>query len=233
MKNGMNELDHKPHRAPRKLRRKANLVPDLVVFGASVLALLGYAAFLDSAQAQSPTPTQATRMYNRIAGVPPSQAVLSQMTSAPDPVTAALIATKDPAFYNDTIRNMAAPWTNRDQSVFVPLNDYIATVIGMVRDDVPFNTLLSADLVYIASASASSTNNLPAYSYSNNNLYAQMDANSVDLSTALTTSTQSAITGLPAGRDRRHHDDLRCRLRVLHQRHQPRDVPLHDDESSL
>jgi hypothetical protein len=198
MKNGMNELDHKPHRAPRKLRRKANLVPDLVVFGASVLALLGYAAFLDSAQAQSPTPTQATRMYNRIAGVPPSQAVLSQMTSAPDPVTAALIATKDPAFYNDTIRNMAAPWTNRDQSVFVPLNDYIATVIGMVRDDVPFNTLLSADLVYIASASASSTNNLPAYSYSNNNLYAQMDANSVDLSTALQTSTQSAITGLPA-----------------------------------
>jgi hypothetical protein len=198
MKNGMNELDFKSHRAPRKLRRKANLVPDLVVFGASVLALLGYAAFLDSAQAQSPTPTQATRMYNRIAGVPPSQAVLSQMTSAPDPVTAALIATKDPAFYNDTIRNMAAPWTNRDQSVFVPLNDYIATVVGMVRDDVPFNTLLSADLVYIASASASSTNNLPAYSYSNNNLYAQMDANSVDLSTALTTSTQSAITGLPA-----------------------------------
>jgi len=26
-----------------------------------------------------------------------------------------------------TIRNLAAPWTNRDQSVFVPLNDYIAT----------------------------------------------------------------------------------------------------------
>jgi hypothetical protein len=74
------------------------------------------------------------------------------MTAAPDLVTAALIATNDPAFYNDTIRNMAAPWTNRDQSVFVPLNDYIATVVGMVRDNVPFNTLLSADLVYVASS---------------------------------------------------------------------------------
>ena len=63
------------------------------------------------------------------------------MMAAPDPVTAALIATNDPAFYNDTIRNLAAPWTNRDQSVFVPLNDYTATVVGMVRDNVPFNTL--------------------------------------------------------------------------------------------
>ena len=33
--------------------------------------------------------------------------------------------------------------------MFAPLNDYTATVIGMVRDDVPFNTLLSADLVYV------------------------------------------------------------------------------------
>ena len=71
------------------------------------------------------------------------------MLAAPDPVAAALIATNDPKFYNDTIRNMAAPWTNRDQSVFVPLNDYTATVIGMVRDNVPFNTMLSADILYV------------------------------------------------------------------------------------
>ena len=44
---------------------------------------------------------------------------------------------------------MAAPWTNRDQTVFAPLNDYTATVIGMVRDDVDFHTSLSADIIYI------------------------------------------------------------------------------------
>ena len=42
------------------------------------------------------------------------------------------------AFYNVTLKNFVTPWTNRDQTVFAPLNDYTATVIGMVRDDVDF-----------------------------------------------------------------------------------------------
>jgi hypothetical protein len=156
---------------------------------AGALALIGANAF-----AAGPTADQATRMYNRIAGVPPTAAQLAAMTGASDAVTAALIATQDPAFYNNTIRNMAAPWTNRDQTVFVPLNDYTATVVGMVRDNVPFNTLLSADLVYIADAAAG----VPAYSPSNNNMYQAMDDNNVDLKAHLTTSTQSALTGIPA-----------------------------------
>ncbi|MGC1520900.1 MAG: hypothetical protein WA803_05110, partial [Steroidobacteraceae bacterium] len=106
-------------------------------------ALLGAFALLGTqAFAAGPNADQATRMYNRIAGVPPSASQLSLMMAAADPVTAALIATQDPAFYNNTIRNMAMPWTNRDQTVFAPLNDYVATVVGMVHDDVPFNTLL-------------------------------------------------------------------------------------------
>ena len=115
---------------------------------AGALALVSARRF-----AAGPNADQATRMYNRIAGVPPTAAQLTQMMAAADPVSAALIATQDPAFYNNTIRNMAAPWTNRDQSVFVPLNDYTATVVGMVHDDVPFNTLLSADFVYTADGS--------------------------------------------------------------------------------
>jgi hypothetical protein len=157
---------------------------------AGTLALLSAAAF-----AAGPSADQATRMYNRIAGVPPTAAELAQMVAAGDPVTAAMIATQDPAFYNNTIRNLAAPWTNRDQSVFVPLNDYTATVVGMVRDNVPFNTLLSADLVYIGAAAG-----VPAYSPSNNNMYQTMDDNNVDMSSKanLVSSTQSALTGIPA-----------------------------------
>jgi hypothetical protein len=150
--------------------------------------LLGATAF-----AAGPTADQATRMYNRIAGVPPTAAVLANMI-ATDPVSAALLATNDPAFYNDTIRNLAAPWTNRDQSVFVPLNDYTATVVGMVRDDVPFNTLLSADLVYIAD----SASGVPAYSATNNDMYQTMDSNNVDLKAHLVSSTQSALSGIPS-----------------------------------
>jgi len=156
-------------------------------------ALAGALLFGATAFAAGPTADQATRMYNRIAGVPPTAAVLANMI-ATDPVSAALLATNDPAFYNDTIRNLAAPWTNRDQSVFVPLNDYTATVVGMVRDDVPFNTLLSADLVYIAD----SASGVPAYSATNNDMYQTMDNNNVDLKAHLVSSTQSALSGIPS-----------------------------------
>jgi hypothetical protein len=117
-------------------------------------------------------------MYNRIAGVPPSAASWLpcwRRRSGERRVD----RDQGSAFYNNTIRNMATPWTNRDQTVFVPLNDYTATVVGMVRDDVPFNTLLSADLVYIAgSAPPLRPAGLLA---DNNNMYAAMDATTTSI----------------------------------------------------
>jgi hypothetical protein len=169
-------------------------LPRLVTLALRATTCAGALALFMNANAASPNADQATRMYNRIAGVPPSASVLASMMAAADPVTAALIATQDPAFYNDTMRNLAAPWTNRDQSVFVPLNDYTATVVGMVRDDVPFNTLLSADLVYIGDG----TSGVPAYSPANNAMYQAMDDNNVDLKAHLKSSTQSALSGIPA-----------------------------------
>jgi hypothetical protein len=146
--------------------------------------------------AQQVTADQATRMYNRIAGVPPNATELGQMLAASSPVAAALIATNDPKFYNDTIRNLAAPWTNRSQSVFVPLNDYTATVIGMVRDNVPFNTVLSADILYVGTGASGEG----AYSPDNNNMYINLDAANADLSSAaiLKQTTQSSLTGIPS-----------------------------------
>jgi hypothetical protein len=188
MKNGM----EKP--MTQIARRKA-ATPHLVALAVRATVCAGALALVGAnALAAGPNPDQATRIYNRIAGIPPTAAQLAAMTAAGDPITAALIATQDPAFYNNTIRNLAAPWTNRDQSVFVPLNDYTATVIGMVRDNVPFNTLLSADLVYTGDGKSGE----PAYSPSNNAMYDALDANNVDLSVHLVSSTQSALTGIPA-----------------------------------
>ncbi len=75
------------------------------------------------------------------------------------------------AFYNVTLKNFATPWTNRDQSVFVPLNDYTATVIGMVRDDVPFNTVLSATSCYVGRSGLG----LPPFSPSSNDHYEALE----------------------------------------------------------
>ena len=160
----------------------------------SVIACLGVLAAAGACMAaNAPSKDQAKRMYDRIAGVPASNQTLLAMTQT-DPTSAALMATQDPAFYDNTIRNLATPWTNRDQTVFAPLNDYTATVVGMVRDDVPFNTLLSADLVYIADAAS----NVPAYSPANNDMYEAMDTDGLDLKAHLVKSTQSALTGVPA-----------------------------------
>ncbi|MDH3372607.1 MAG: hypothetical protein OEM85_04445 [Gammaproteobacteria bacterium] len=149
------------------------------------------------APAQAGYREQAKRIHDRLAGVPPTDTVLQQMQDAIDPglpgtaKDAAIIAMNNANFYNVTLKNFAAPWTNRDQSVFVPLNDYIATVIGMIRDDVPFNTLLSADLTYVGSSG-------PAPSAANNDHYAQLEANNVNLRDELTNVTQSSIQGIPS-----------------------------------
>ena len=150
------------------------------------------------APAQAGYREQAKVIHDRIAGVPPTDAVLQQMEDAINPALpgtardAAFVAMDNVSFYNVTLKNFAAPWTNRDQSVFVPLNDYIATVIGMVRDDVPFNTLLSADLTYVGSGG-------PAPSAANNNHYAALEANNVNLRDDLTNVPQSSVQGIPSG----------------------------------
>ena len=149
------------------------------------------------APAQAGYREQAKRIHDRLAGVPPTDAVLQQMEDAIDPALpgtandAAVIAMDNVNFYNVTLKNFAAPWTNRDQSVFVPLNDYIATVIGMVRDDVPFNTLLSADLTYVGSGG-------PAPSAANNDHYATLETNNANLRDDLTNATQSSVQGIPS-----------------------------------
>src|SRR5690606_32064777 len=135
---------------------------------------------------------QAKRIHDRLAGVPPTEAVLQSMENAismNNAHAAAAIAMDNPGFYNVTLKNFAAPWTNREQNVFVPLNDYTATVIGMIRDDVPFNTLLSADIVYVGAGTLS----LPPYSNSNNAHYEQMEQQGVDLMGGLVQMPQSSM----------------------------------------
>jgi hypothetical protein len=139
---------------------------------------------------------QARRLHDRLAGVPPTEAVLAAMEAniaASNPVAAAYTAMDNAGFYNVTLKNFAAPWTNRERSVFVPLNDYIATVVGMIRDDVPFDTLLSADLLYVGIPGLG----LPPWSGSNNDHYEQMEQRGLDLKTGLQATTQSSLTGLP------------------------------------
>ncbi len=139
---------------------------------------------------------QAKRMHDRLAGVPPTAAVLNAMETeiiAGRIQQAALMAMDHSAFYAVTIKNLVTPWTNRDQTVFAPMNDYTATVIGMVRDDVPFNELLTADILYVGSNGLG----LPAASATSNTHYEELETRGIDLRTGLTRTTQSGVYGTP------------------------------------
>jgi hypothetical protein len=159
---------------------------------------------LAAAPAHSGPNEQARRIYERIAGVPPTAAELSSMASvinggcsgscapgSPFLAQAAQTATAASSFYSVTLKNLVIPWTNRDQTVFAPFNDYAATVIGMVRDDVDFHTALSADILYVVNGVS------PAPSLADNNHYQMAEANGVDLLANLKQTSQSAAYGIP------------------------------------
>jgi hypothetical protein len=165
-------------------------VSKLKVFGlACVLGCLAAAASANDRD-------RAKRIHDRIAGVPPTEETLDAMETLVASGNALQAATQyaveNPAFYNVTLKNMAVPWTNRDQTVFAPLNDYVATYIGMVRDNVDFSTALSADLTYVVRGVT------PAASATSNAHYETAENNAVNLKDQLEATTQSSVLGIPA-----------------------------------
>lgn len=139
---------------------------------------------------------QAKRLHDRITGVPANASQLAQMQAlidSGDAIGAAMLAIEHPAFYNVTLKNWITPWTNEAQDPFAPLNDYTATVIGMIRDDVDFREVLSGDYLYTGNV-----NGLPGYSTTGNAHYEQLEASGASLKDVLTQQSQTQLLGLPA-----------------------------------
>ncbi len=147
---------------------------------------------------------QAKRIFDRLTGVNPPTATIDQMETllGSDPTGksaaeyAITVTPSNPegaAFYNVTLKNFAAPWTNEAQTVFTDLNDYTATIIGVVRDGHDFRRILYDDIVYIG-------NNSPAYSMSSNAHYVALEAldpqgaGNLSNPSILQQATQSAVT---------------------------------------
>ncbi|MCB1646124.1 MAG: hypothetical protein KDI36_11760 [Pseudomonadales bacterium] len=147
---------------------------------------------------------QARFIHDRLAGTVPvdapgteaSDRLLEQMTdliSAGDMTAAAYLAMDTETFLSVTLRTMAAPWTNRDQTPFVPLNDYIATFAGAVRDDLDLRRLLWDDILYVSNQPG-----LPPYSLADNEHYAALEAADISWQQTLTLRSQALENGLPA-----------------------------------
>ena len=149
---------------------------------------------------------QGRRLHDRLTGIPPSEAMLDAMAAeieTGEGLAGAARLAMDGApgvaasggFYTVVLKNWATPWTNEAGDRFAPLNDYSATVIGMVRDELDFREVLAGDLVYTGSVPG-----IPAYSNSNNDHYEFLEAAGANLGdpSVLVRGTQSAVTGFPA-----------------------------------
>ncbi|NQY99264.1 MAG: hypothetical protein HRT45_01185 [Bdellovibrionales bacterium] len=53
-------------------------------------------------------------------------------------------------FLNTTVKNMAQSMSNRSETIDESLNDFVASFIGVVRDDIDARELLTGDFMYIA-----------------------------------------------------------------------------------
>ena len=152
---------------------------------------------------------QAKRIHDRLVGTPPSAECLDQLeakVAAGNATDAALDAITDDTstnpgdkcigqeFYRVTLKNFITPWTNEEQTVFAPLNDYTATLIGMIRDDKDFRGILSDNIIYVGTAGGA----IPAYSNTNNDHYKKLEDLGVDLQADLQEKTQTEVTGLAA-----------------------------------
>ncbi|MGI9302386.1 MAG: hypothetical protein ACR2RB_06730 [Gammaproteobacteria bacterium] len=148
----------------------------------ALILIMGIAGVTDSFAGPR---EQARRIHDRLTGVPPSAALLNSMeamVAGGNAVGAAREAMNNPAFVDTTLRDFATPWFNRDGNVRAPLTDSVATVVGMIRDDVPFDQVLYGDIIY--------TPNPDQYSQTDNDQYADL----TDLST-LVQSQQSVLPG--------------------------------------
>jgi len=175
------------------LMRRRSLLLSRCAALASLLCMVASAAVAGPVER-----AQARRMHDRLVGIPPNDTVLDSMEAsivAGNSTQAADTAMDDPVFYNTALKNFVTPWTNEEQTVFADLNDYTATVIGIIRDDLPFDQILYGDILYRGANGVVSAN----FSQTNNDHYRQLEDDRVDLSNPamLVQQTQSGQNGAP------------------------------------
>ena len=83
--------------------------------------------------------------------------VLAQMETQLDAnnhIGAARVATRESGFYNHVVRDMAAKMSVLNESVRTPLNDFIASFIGVTRDQTDSRELLTGNFFYMGNSGA-------------------------------------------------------------------------------
>lgn len=172
------------------------------ILGATATDIQSNPSFDVDIRAQmTPALKRAKDLHARLTGIktPIGDPILNQMASmisAGNEMAAANLATQDARFYNITVRDFAAKLSNRDETIETPLNDFIATIIGSVRDNRNAKTLLTDNLVYQADPKkAAVPSDLVNDILKSNNHYAALSSGMYDLSQVLVPKKQQVFNG--------------------------------------
>lgn len=93
-------------------------------------------------------------IYERITGVKwaadhPLITQAATMVAAGQRAEVAALATQQPQFLNVTVKNFALEMSTRDETIRIPLNDFAATIMGVVRDNTDARELLYGNFFYV------------------------------------------------------------------------------------
>lgn len=170
---------------------------------------------------ESAARTKAAIIYQRLTGtkIPLDAPILTQMETkiaAGDSVGAAALATAEPGFLNNTVKQMGARMSTRDESYTAGLNDFVATMIGIVRDDKSAKDFLIGDYIYVPTAA---TQALPIFKPNAQNDFTTTTANGMEdnmlISNRVYSVTEDARVDLGTALEIRNGQPILVRPRTM------------------
>lgn len=108
---------------------------------------------------------------------------------------AALEVTKTDGFINNVVRDMATKMSNREQSVSGGLNDFVATFMGVARDNIDARQLLTGNFYYSAPNAPVASKVVRTHMVMTNAHYQELDAAHINLAKALVKQTGIPVIG--------------------------------------
>lgn len=163
------------------------------------LALLSFDSVVPATDPVDLAMEKASLLYRRLAGLRtsvdnPTVRAMADYIAIDDWLGAAMVATEEPGFYNHVVRDFAAKMSNQDVSVGAPLTDFVATIVGITRDELDARDMLTGDFFYMATGDAVAVpSDLLLDVVTSNNHYAALEDERYDLAAVLTRVDQQYL----------------------------------------
>jgi hypothetical protein len=133
---------------------------------------------------------RALQLYQRLVGVKtsidnPKIVQMANLMQQGRGIEAAQIATAEPGFYNNVVRDFGARMATIEQTAGAPLSDLVATVIGVTRDGVDARELLTGSFFYMANSEAPVPQDILEDVVKSNNHYTTLESDGYDFASVL------------------------------------------------